>query len=182
MIKISAENIANAQHLLKIAPKEITNAAVAAINRTATTVNKQVSKSICERYAIKARDVKKHIKKHRANKSKLTAEIIGSGDRLLITYFDVKRNKKGPIKVRVLRGGSLKAAPGMFFGNTKRGFSGVLKRVRTTRYPLEVPHGPSVPSMFGNETIMKNLTDLANETLNKRFEHEISYRFNKIWR
>lgn len=182
MIKISVENIKNAQKMLEIAPKEVTNAALAAINRTADTVNAQASKSIRERYTVQAKDVKKHVKKYRAKKSSLTAKIIGTGDRLLITHFEVKRNKKGPVKVRVLKGGSLKSVPGMFFGTTKRGFTGALKRIGKTRYPLDVPHGPSISSMFGNRDIMRKLTAVADETLNKRFEHEISYRFSKIWR
>lgn len=181
MIKISAENIKNAQKMLEIAPKEVANAAVAAINRAATAVNTQASKSIRAKYVIKAKDLNKHIKKYRANKSNLTAKIVGTSDRLLITYFDVKRNKKGPVRARVLKANSLKAVPGMFFGTTRRGFTGVLKRVGKARYPLDVPHGPSVPSMFGNDEVMKELTALADETLQKRFEHEISHRFGKIW-
>ena len=182
MIKISAENIKNAQKMLEIAPKEVTNAALAAINTAATTINAQASKSIRERYTVQAKAVKKHVKKYRANKSNLTAKIIGTSDRLLITHFEVKRNKKGPVKVRVLKGGSLKSVPGMFFGTTKRGFTGTLKRIGKARYPLDVPHGPSIPSMFGNGGIMRKLTAVADETLNKRFEYEISCRFNKIWR
>lgn len=183
MIKISAENIKNAQKMLEIAPKEVTSAAVAAINRAATAVNTQVSKSIRERYVIKAKDLNRHIKKYRANRSTLTAKIIGTSDRLLITYFDVKRGKKGkgPIRARVLKASSLKAVPGMFFGTTKRGFTGVLKRIGKARYPLDVPHGPSVPSMFGNNDVMKEVTAIADETLNERFEHEINHRFSKIW-
>lgn len=58
MIKISAENIKNAQKMLEIAPNEVTSAALAAINRTADTVNAQASKSIRERYTVQAKDVK----------------------------------------------------------------------------------------------------------------------------
>ena len=181
MIKISAENIKNAQKMLEIAPKEVTSAAVAAINIAATAVNTQASKSIREKYVIKAKDLNKHIKKYRANRSNLSAKIIGTSDRMLITYFDVKKSKKGPMRARVLKASSLKAVPGMFFGTTKRGFTGVLKRVGKARYPLDVPHGPSVPSMFGNKDIMKLLTSLADETLQKRFEDEINHRFDKIW-
>lgn len=181
MIKISAENIKNAQKMLEIAPKEVTSAAIAAINIAATAVNTQASKSIRAKYVIKAKDLNKHIKKYRANRSNLTAKIVGTSDRLLITYFDVKRSKKGPVRARVLKANSLKAVPGMFFGTTRRGFTGVLKRIGKARYPLDVPHGPSVPSMFGNDEVMKKLTALADETLQKRFEDEISHRFSKIW-
>lgn len=180
MIKISTENINNAKKLLEIAPNEIANAALAAINRTATTVNTQASKSIREKYIVKAKDLKNRIKKYRASKNSMTAKIVGTGDRLLITHFKVSRNKKGPLKAQILKAGSMKAVPGMFYGKTKRGFEGVLKRKTSARYPLDVPHGPSVPTMFGRDDVMKKLTTLADETLNKRFEHEISYRFNKI--
>lgn len=180
MIKISVENINNAQRLLEIAPKEVTNAALAAINRTATTVNARASRYIRERYIVKAKDIKGHIKKYQASRSNLTARIVGSGDRLLITHFKVSRNKKGPLKAQVLKAGGAKAVPGMFYGRTRRGFDGVLKRKTAARYPLDVPHGPSVPAMFGNDDVTKKLTALAEETLNKRFEHEISYRFSKI--
>ena len=53
-------------------------------------------------------------------------------------------------------------------------------RTTAAAYPVRIPQGPSVPQMFGNEETLKGLAPKAEEILNKRFLHEIVYRYKKI--
>lgn len=48
------------------------------------------------------------------------------------------------------------------------------------RYPLRIPHGPSVPQMFSAESSMSVIAPFAEKTLNQRFLHEVSYRYGKL--
>lgn len=71
--------------------------------------------------------------------------------------------------------------PGLFLGVSRKGYTGAMQRAqRKARYPLRIPYGPSVPQMFGSENVIGELTPLAEATLNKRFLHEVEYRFGKI--
>lgn len=182
MITINANNLENAERLLRLAPNEIKSAALAAVNRTASKVNTQTSRSIREKYNIKAKIVKSHIKKQNATKSSLTAKIIGSGAPFLITHFTVRKRRKGPLLVRVLKRGNAKPVPGMFLGTARKGFTGAMMRLKRSSYPLRIPYGPSVPTMFGNRDVANELESMADKWLNERFNHEVNYRFGKLWR
>lgn len=181
MITIEAKNIEYAKAVLGNSPKAIKTAAAAAINRTVTTVKAKTSKSIRENYTIKARDIKSKVSTKRASSSNLRGVISSTGNANLITAFRVRPRKKGPVRVQVLKKGSLKPVPGLFVGRSLKGFVGAMQRTkRNARYPLRIPRGPSVPQMFGSKNVMGELVPLAEETLNKRFLHEIDYRLDKL--
>jgi hypothetical protein len=50
---------------------------------------------------------------------------------------------------------------------------GTVIRTSSKGYPIRVAYGPSVPQMVGNEKVSKIVEDKAQETLNKRFAHEV---------
>lgn len=186
MITITPENMEKAQGLLAKAPKQVELAASAAINRTMISVRKQVSVSIRANYIIKAGDIKSALSISRAGGSGLTGEIKAKGPAPLLTAFRVsiyKRTKRGktkPIKAQVLKSSGAKVVRGAFFNVSKSGYAGLMQRTSSSRYPLRIPHGPSVPQMFGSERVLSELVPMAEETLNKRFLHEVEYRLGQL--
>lgn len=180
MISIDAKNLEYAQRMLGGAPKQIEQAAANAINRTITKIKTQTSKSIRKNYLVSAKNVKETLNIKRASHSKLRGVLASKGSPLLLTAFRVRTNKRGPVKVQVRKLGGAKAVSGLFLGVSRKGYTGAMQRAqRKARYPLRIPYGPSVPQMFGSENVIGELTPLAEDTLNKRFLHEVEYRFNK---
>lgn len=180
MISIKGENLEYAQMLLGNAPKQIQWAAVRAINRTVTSVKANVSKKIRQNYTIKAPEVKKTLAVRRADGRRLRGAVVSHGRPLLLTAFDVRTYKRGPIGVKVRKQKDIRRVPGLFLGTSRTGYVGAMQRTQRARYPLRVPYGPSVPQMFGSADVISELIPLAEKTLNKRFLHEVEYRFSKM--
>ena len=181
MISIDAKNLEYAQQRLGGTPKQIEQAAANAINYTITKIKTQTSKSIRKNYLVSAKNIKEALDIKRASRSKLRGVLASRGSPLLLTAFKVSVNKRGPIKAKVRKQTRVKAVPGLFLGVSRKGYTGAMQRAqRKARYPLRIPYGPSIPQMFGSENVIGELTPLAEDTLNKRFLHEVEYRFGKI--
>lgn len=180
MIVVDAKEVEKARILFHKAPNLVEAATVDAINRTSTAVKTFVSKTIRANYLVSAKDVKSALGLKRATKTNLVGIITSVGEPPLITAFRVKVYKKGPVKVQVLKKGKPKKVRGLFMGTSLKGYVGAMQRKDLKmRYPLRIPHGPSVPQMFSAQRSMSSITPFAEKTLNQRFVHEIDYRFNK---
>lgn len=180
-ISFDQKRIERAKTMLALAPKEADRAAAAAINRTLTHVPKEMAKTVREKYIVRAGSVKKSLRKNRASAGKLAGEIISTGKTMPLTSFKIGGGRRGPMRVKVLHRGSPKPVKGLFARQFKKGYDGPMKRVGGARYPLKTPAGPSIPQMVGNEEIFSKWGDEAEEFLNKRFTHEIDFRFSKLF-
>lgn len=201
-IQIDTKQFAGAKRLLETFPKEVDLAASAAINRTITTVKKEVSKAVTKNYTIKSGTVKQTLDTKRSSGNKLSGEIRSEGSPMSLKRFRVSRNamgtnflkinsavdtvggarkrKRNPIKVQILKRRRLAPlSAGALFKTPKGKRMGLLRRVHNRSYPVDLTSGPSVPQMFGAERTLDQLTPLAQETLNKRFQHEIEFRLGK---
>lgn len=180
-ISFDQKHIERAKTMLAIAPKEADRAAAAAINRTLTHVPKEMAKTVRGKYIVRAGSIKKSLRKNRASARKLAGEIISTGKSMPLTSFKIGGGRRGPMRVKVLRRGSPKPVKGLFVRPFPKGYDGPMKRERIARYPLKTPAGPSIPQMVGNEEIFSKWGDEAEEFLNKRFTHEIDFRFSKLF-
>ena len=180
MIDITLEGQRQAQVLLAIAPKQAQAAARAATSRAITHARSNISKTVRARYIVTAKRVKQSLEITRPRGSNLVGTISSKGHRLNIDAFKVSNNKRGPLKVKVLRHGSLKAVRGLFArphgGGDK---SKYLMRTTAKRYPLTVPIGLAVPQMVGSRHVIDSVADDANEYMAKRYLHEIEYRLGR---
>ena len=187
-INISSQKMDKVIRLMTKAPKEVQKAAAVSINRTILTARKEASVNIRKNYIIKAKDIKTALSYTRAKGNGfLMGEIKAKGPAPLLTAFRVsiyKRTKRGytrPPKVQVLKSSGAKTVNGMFHGKSKSsGYIGLMQRTSKKRYPLRIPHVPSVAQMLGSERVLNVITAKAEETLNKRFLHEVEYRINKL--
>ena len=186
-INVSSQNMDKIIRLMTKAPKEVQKAAAVSINRTILTARKEASVNIRKNYIIKAKDIKTALSYTRAKGNGfLMGEIKAKGPAPLLTAFRVSiyRTKRGytrPPKVQVLKSSGAKTVNGMFNGKSKSsGYIGLMQRTSKKRYPLRIPHGPSVAQMLGSERVLNVITAKAEETLNKRFLHEVEYRINKL--
>lgn len=174
-VTLNSDAIKTVKETFKGAPKEVAKAASAAVNRTALSLRKEASVTVRKHYVIAAGTVKKTFTIKRANAKSISGAVISKGTVLDLSKFRLRKPKRGPVKVQVRKDGRLKPVHGLFIHEGRK----PMQRTSAAAYPLRVPQGPSVPQMFGNEETLKELAPIAEETLNKRFLHEINYRFGK---
>jgi len=168
MIKIEFDEktLEIAQNLFAECPEQVKYAASRAINRTATAVRAELSGLIIEKYDISSANVKKAITIKRSMR-KVLRGVVGTVGRMLpITYFNLSPKPKNIISA--LRAGE------------KIAKAGPMLRYLKTRYPLDIPYGPSIPQMAGNKDVLEDLAPFAEKVLNRRFLHEVSYRYGKF--
>lgn len=157
-----------------------------AINRAATTAQKNAAQETAKIYYIKSGDVRSTIKIVKSSKSNLKAAVISSGYKIALSKFRVspktrpRPTKRGyspkVYKAGVEKAGGMKALDGnpkAFITTLKSGHVGMFERESDTSLPIKQLFGPAVPQMIGNEKTMKKINKEANETLEKRINHEI---------
>lgn len=149
-----------------------------AITRAATAAKTQASKATIKKYYVKSESVKNSLKISKKNTRAITANLRSEGNVIPLILFDTspkaetKNNQK--VFARVMRKGGKKFVPGAFIVRGKKSNElQVVRRIGKDRRPLEVLYGPSIPQMIGNEKIMDSIILCANETLEKRLDHEL---------
>lgn len=178
-VKLNEKNARLAASLMRFMPSQVQAAAVAAINRTITATRKEISKAVRERYIIRTGDVKRALFTQKAKNQSPRGVITVKGTPLSLAKFRLRRRKRGPVRVQVLRGGSARPVKGLFVQRFPSGYEGPMHRRQRARYPLATPFGPSVPAMVGKEETLEQFVPKAEKTLNERFLHEIKWRLSK---
>lgn len=178
MIELTAEQIEKAERALENIPDGVPKVIVRAINRAAESARTEASRKVREKYYVKHSDVISTIKIYKASPADYSATIISKGHVLALPKFRVtprepEPKRKKSIIVRVKRGGG-GPLPGAFVAQMKSGHVGVFKRVGKPRLPIEQKYGPSVPQMLGSPSVSQWIEEKAQETLEKRLDHEIN--------
>jgi len=156
------------------APKVISRV----INRVIVNVKKNMAVSAKKRYIVKTEDIKKTLTSSNATSSNLSAFVRSSGTLIPLYKFKVSPNQPRPknppknFKARVLKASSLKPLQG-FVAKMKSGHLGVFERKDSSRLPIKELYGPPIPQMLGNEEVWKDIEKEANQTVEKRMDHEI---------
>lgn len=165
--------------------KQIPGATASALNRTLTYTATQTNRLVREEYSIKAKDVKKTIKKHKASKSNLYAYLESTGHTISLGRFPHKPrkySKRGkPVEVKIKKSSGYKKVntnPKAFVQNMN-GATNVFKRVGKKRLPVRVLRTLSVPQMISNPDRIKKIQEAAGKKLEERVQHEINWRLNK---
>lgn len=158
--------------------KDLKWAATRAVGRALTASRAAVARRVRSEYTVKSADVKVGIRSMRpkAMTEGVFGAVIGEGDRLRLDKFKVYRNAKSPMSVKVRKQRNASKVKGLFFANTAKGEEAPFLRSTAKRKPINILYGPSLPEMMGNKDVVKFMSDVTQDTLNKRFEHEMNYR------
>lgn len=176
-VKIDAQQLENARKLLGHINGGVEKAASRAINRATEASRTAAITKIREGYHVSAGTVRDTIRIRRARPTSLYAMVRSSGKRMSLTAFSVrpsdpqKKGKKAIVKVAVKKTG-YKPLRKAFIANMK-GNVGIYERTTKKRFPIKKLMGPAIPQMLGTETVSRHIEEKAQETLSKRFEHEI---------
>jgi hypothetical protein len=172
---------------LKDVPKQIPKATAQALNRTVDFTFTQTSREVRKEYAVKDRDVKSTLKKNKATPSNLNAYVSSTGRTLtLYNHFNVspktpKTKRKYKVKVQIKKGSkvAINSTPKPFIASAKNSTQ-VFRRVGSARTPVVVLRSLSVPQMVSNKETFNRIQTKASEMLEKRIEHEINRRLEKL--
>lgn len=172
------------------------------INRGLATVRSQSSKGIRSIYNITHSNLRadSNITLKKAGKSNLSGEIMFSGFKIPLARFSVSPNipgSKRPLKISVLRTSSPTLLQHAFLARTKSGHLGIFERIpgqymgsrigrnkhsekigANTNRTTDQFYGPAAAQMASNSLVLTQIEAAAQETINKRVEHEITRILN----
>lgn len=164
-----------------------------AMNRTVSTITTSVKKEVSARYFVSQKNVAKTLHIEKSTTGNLTASVISEGSKLGLEKFKVsplrpvklsKNGKRTPgvYKAAIKKAGGLKPLTGKniigrknkpFVAIMSNGHTGVFFRETWDAYPIKSIMGPAVPQLAGKKEVMEKVNKQANETLQKRIEHEL---------
>lgn len=145
-----------------------------ALNRTATTVRAQATRRIRERYNLKAGVIRAQLRINRADRNRLTAEVIASGRPIPLIEFSARQTRAG-VSVRVIRG-QRKVRRHAFIAKMHTGHVGVFERTSSKRLPIKELFSVSLPVAFARKEILAALEQVAVERFRIEFERELRFR------
>lgn len=168
-----------------------------AMNRTASTIATTEKREVSARYFISQKNVADTLRIEKASTGNLSARVVSKGERMGLEKFKIsplrpvkltKGGKRSPgvYKAAVKREGGMKPLNGKnvlgrtikpfvaTMHNKKNDHTGLFWRETWAAYPIKSIMGPSVPDMAGSKKVMEVINKKANETLQKRIEHELS--------
>jgi hypothetical protein len=152
------------------------------INRGLSTVRSKSGKMIRETYRIKQKDItsNRNMKVKRASSSKLEGQIEFGGAVIPLIKFKVtpSQPKRKVVSVSVLKNEGAKRLQSAYVANLGRYGVGVFERMTRKRETSQQLFGPSTAHMMENEEVLQKVEAAAQETVNKRIEHEISRILN----
>lgn len=183
MIEITNEQIERVNLLLSDLHGAPNRVLFNVINRALGTVRSQSGKEIRQTYNIKQGDItaNQNMKMKRATAGDLVGSIEFAG-----TVIPLKRFKVSPsapaqktVSVSVLKAEGGKRLEHAFVANLGKYGVGVFERMTRRRDSSEQLFGPSTAHMMANENVLEKVEEAAQDTIDKRVEHEITRILNR---
>lgn len=182
MIEITNEQIERVNLLLGNIKNAPNRAFFNIINRALGTVRSQSGKVIRQTYNIKQSDItaNQNMKMKRATAGDLVGEIEFAG-----TVIPLKRFKVSPsapaqrtVSVSVLKAAGGKRLESAYVADLGKYGVGVFERLTRRRETSQQLYGPSTAHMMGNDDVLSQVEEAAQDTIDKRVEQEINRILN----
>lgn len=178
MVGITSEQIERVESILNGIQNGPEKVFFNVINRALDTVRTASGRQMREVYAIAQKDLRaeSNIKMKKASKSDLAGEISFSGCKIPLYRFNVspKQPAQGvKVKAAVLKSSAQTEFEHAFIAHMQSGHIGMFERSTSKRLPIDEFTGPSVAHMAGNSVVLDQVEQAAQETINKRIDHEI---------
>lgn len=147
-----------------------------ALNRSANSAKTIMVREIAKDLGIKQKNVKESVVVRNAAPDHLTATFYASARRIPLMDFRAKgpnpsRGKGRGVTARLP--GGVGRYPNAFIATMGSGHSGVFRRMRQSRLPIQELHGPSIARVF-NKHVNTGLAR-AREQLIKNLRSELAY-------
>ena len=164
-------------------------AVIRTINNLIAKGKTATSKKVRQVYNIKAKELNKHIKIRKANKSNKEARIIATGRPMKLYLFTTAASRKNPkskVKVKIKKGRGTRPLPHSFIARMETGHINVwiregAKRIMTRGrskgrklQPIKGQYTVSVAQMYEKESD-KTFQDLIKRDIDKTFD--VNFKF-----
>ncbi len=179
MVQITAEQVDRVSKLLYGIPGGAEKALSGAINRGLSTVRAKSGSAISQTYHIGAGTAKSagNMKVQQANGSHISGSVLFSGNMISLVDFSVGYSQGGLVTASVKKGGNYSELRHAFVANLKYG-TRIYERETTARDSSKQLFGPSIAHMIREESVLENVSEAAQNTVNLRLEHEITRILN----
>lgn len=182
MIEITENQINRVHAILGGIPNGVNKAVYSTINRALITLRSTSGKLIRGTYNIKASDIKtnQNMRMKRATLQDVEGTVLFAGTVIPLIKFGVnpKEPARKKVSISVLRAQGGKRLQSAYVANLGRYGVGVFERLTSKRESSQQLYGPSVAHMMENEDVLNKAEAAAQETINKRIEHEITRILN----
>jgi hypothetical protein len=155
------------RNLQERAPKAIARA----LNRSATSAEVVMVRSIAQDMALKQGDVRRYVYVRQATPTTLRATISASGSRVPLIMFNARERRGRGVTARLPGGAG--QYPHAFIATMTSGHRGVFTRTSKARLPIAELHGPSIPWVFIK--FLATGVARAEEQLLKNIVHELRF-------
>ena len=177
MIEVTAKDIDRVQVILQGIPGGAQRAMAAAINRGLSKVRTVASKEVRKVYAVQAASTKKttSVSKKNASAGNLVGSITFAGTKIPLYEFNVSpkaANTRQLVRAGVMKG-NLTPFSEAFITVARGGHIGIFERKGNPRLPIEQKMGLSMAQMVGNDDVIVEVEQQAQETVEQRLDHEI---------
>lgn len=181
-----SDNVKEVQAMLGQFQKEVQQAAVSSLNKTAEQMRTQISRrirSIRKVRGLKAAGLKEGLKLHHASRSRMTAAVVVPANRIPLNQYQSEARKSGVWADVVGQGmkGPVRKFGNKAFTNPKLG-GGNAFFVRTTskHLPIKKLFGPSLASAVRKDNWWNDvLKPWAAETWARVFVNQIQWRLRR---
>lgn len=178
---IEIKNLDKAQRLLSGIKNGVERATSSAINRSITTIKKDLKKDVTTNYAITSTEVEKTLSVKRANFKTPIGYIRAKSPRLSLYKFFKTKKADGTLLVRVKKREKRKEVIGKtnlygrpFLAIMKNGHRGIFQRKGKSREStIQDLKTVSIPQMLGTETVQEYVENKAPKILEKNLDREI---------
>lgn len=184
MIEITNEQIERVNLILENVPKGVEKAFKGIIQRANSTVRTETVKQINTVYAISKQNIRAETTINMRTR-KVDGGIVGTvsfaGYKLPLYRFNVSPTlpvQHATVSAAVLNASSRTPFAHAFIAKMKSGHTGMFERDESSRLPITEFMGPSTAQMAGNSVVLEQVEEAAQQTVNKRVEHEISRILN----
>lgn len=179
MIQLNLDHIDRLERFFIETPQKIPKITARAINRAAQSARTEAGREVRKTYLVKHGDVIDTIRIKSANEDNLSANVTSKGHVLPLSKFKVTPGRRpgikgtSPVLVRVKKGAGGRIKSG-FVAQMQSGHIGVFIRAGKRSSPINQLYGPSIPQMVGSDQVSRLVEEKAQETLEKRLDHEIN--------
>lgn len=177
MIEITSETIERVQAVLAGVPKEAERALSNAMNRGLSRVKTTAMQNVKRVYAVQssALSAATNTKMQKASTGNLAGFVSFSGCKIPLYKFKVTPKQPGTgktVRAAVMKGGGT-AFEDAFIAGMGSGHLGVFERTGRPRLPIEEFMALSAAQMVGNEGVITEVEQQAQQLVEERLDHEI---------
>ena len=181
MIGVDTRGLQEAVKTIKSTEDTVTKAYYSAVNRVAQRVKTESGRKVRQVYQVRSQDVNGKAILRRGSARNMNAELRWKGNNLPLIKFRTNPQRVPDKPPRVLKAAvkrtGMKPVKGAFVTKVgSGGHVGVFRRVGRSRLPIQELYGPAVPVMLNEPGVVEHLETVAQEEMQKRFDHELKRR------